>query len=102
VGTPEDIDMTELTLPPGRTGAPMGHAPSTWQQLRAHWQHWRDRQVAATRRRGERQALHELSDATLRDLGIARCELESMQAEIEGQVEATRMRVHRHERRCRL
>jgi len=94
--------MTELTLPHGRTGAPMGHAHSTWQRLRAHWQRWRDRQVAATRKRREWQALRELGDATLRDLGIARSELGSIQAEIDGHVEATRMRVHRHERRCWL
>jgi len=37
-----------------------------------------------------------LSDAALRDLGLARCELDSLRAEHEGRAERTRQRVTQH------
>jgi uncharacterized protein YjiS (DUF1127 family) len=40
-----------------------------------------------------RRALARLDAATLRDLGLARCEIDSVLAEAEGRVQATRTRV---------
>jgi len=92
--------MTELTLQHGRTRTTWGYALSTWHRLRALWRQLLDRNAAALRRRREWGALCELSDATLRDLGIARCELGSIRAELDGRQAATRMRVHWHGLRC--
>lgn len=49
----------------------------------------------AARRRlaHESTALAQLDDATLRDIGLARCEVESIAAEAQGLVDRTRLRV---------
>jgi uncharacterized protein YjiS (DUF1127 family) len=53
---------------------------------------WRDRrQIRATR-----LALMSLDDATLRDIGCARAEIESVAAEAHGVVAATRARLQGH------
>lgn len=49
---------------------------------------------AVAGRAARRNELHELSDATLRDLGLTRSELDSCWAESEGMAEATRRRLH--------
>lgn len=53
----------------------------------------RQRMRLRSARRAERRLLEGLSDATLRDLGLTRGELGSVQAEAEGRVQATRRRV---------
>lgn len=50
------------------------------------WQRQRDREAV-------RRTLDSLSDATLRDIGLARAELGSVAAELVGQAETTRRRI---------
>ena len=49
--------------------------------------------AAASRRAARRRAMHQMSDATLRDLGLHRSEIDSCWAESEGQTQATRLRL---------
>ena len=81
----------ELTLPPGcaREGT------SPWRRLLALAQGWWRRRAAAARRRDEWRTLEGLDPATLRDLGLDRSELGSIQAELAGNAPATRRRVRR-------
>lgn len=56
---------------------------------------WRD--LARTWRHTLAQARQEpIDEATLRDLGLARCELDSVGAEAEGRASRTRLRVAAH------
>jgi uncharacterized protein YjiS (DUF1127 family) len=70
--------------------APLGNVV---RYLRAMLQERLARAEAARRRAARRRALARLDAATLRDLGLARCEIDSVLAEAEGQAEATRTRV---------
>lgn len=54
---------------------------------------WLGRWRAAAGREAGRRELAGLSDGTLRDLGLRRCELSSVVAEVEGRVERTRTRL---------
>jgi uncharacterized protein YjiS (DUF1127 family) len=92
--------MNELTLRHGRSGMATGHPPSAWNRLCALWRRCGARHVEGSRRRRELRALRVMSDATLRDLGLERSEIASIQAEIDGRTAATRMRVMQHERGC--
>jgi uncharacterized protein YjiS (DUF1127 family) len=90
--------MTGLTLGHGHGGRPVERHLLAWHRLRALWRRRLDRQAEVRRQRRELCTLSGLSDATLRDLGLARSELGSIQAEIDGRATATRMRVWRYER----
>jgi uncharacterized protein YjiS (DUF1127 family) len=60
--------------------------------LRDAWADWRERRrILATRR-----TLMNLDDATLRDIGFVRAEIESVAAEAHGGVAATRARLLGH------
>ena len=91
--------MNELTLLHGGAIATR-HPPSAWYRLCALWRRWQAWHAQGSRRRRELRALRELSDATLRDLGLERSEIGSIQAEIDGRAAATRVRVLQHERGC--
>ena len=58
-------------------------------RLRAAWSAWRDRRAI----RATRFALMNLDNATLRDLGFARAEINSVVAEMHGGVAVTRVRL---------
>jgi uncharacterized protein YjiS (DUF1127 family) len=49
--------------------------------------------AAASRRAARRRAMHELSAATLRDIGLHPSEIDSCWAESEGLAQATRLRL---------
>jgi uncharacterized protein YjiS (DUF1127 family) len=69
---------------PGHAPHPADHrrpAAGWWQRLQSAWQRWAD----AT-------ATEELDAQTLRDIGLTRSELPSYRAEVDGLVEATRVR----------
>jgi uncharacterized protein YjiS (DUF1127 family) len=59
------------------------------------WAAWCD----ALSARRQQRALRQLDDSTLRDLGLARCEISSLAAELRGHAEATRVWALRAERR---
>lgn len=61
------------------------------------WTRWfsraADAMVRASRRRQAQRALSQLSDATLKDIGLRRCDIDSVaQAFAEGQPDPTRIR----------
>ena len=58
-------------------------------RLRVAWSAWRDRRAI----RATRFALMNLDNATLRDLGFARAEINSVAAEMHGGVAVTRVRL---------
>jgi uncharacterized protein YjiS (DUF1127 family) len=62
------------------------------QRLQGAWTAWRQRR----RMHATRVALMQLNDATLRDIGFVRAEIESVAAEADGGVAATRARLLRH------
>lgn len=67
------------------TGLGLGHAIGL---LAARFaRRWRDRPRTLR--------LQDLDEATLRDLGLTRCELSSLEWEASGRIEVTRQRVHR-------
>ena len=88
--------MTDRTHPPGAlaalglAGAPRG---GRIRLLRARfvagWECWR----AERRRVQARRELARLDPRTLRDIGIAPCEIDSLLAEMDGHAAATRTRV---------
>lgn len=63
-------------------------------RLAGAWHAWRH----ARERDAVRRSLAGLSDATLRDLGLRRCELGSVAAEVVGEAGSTRLRVRIGER----
>jgi uncharacterized protein YjiS (DUF1127 family) len=70
--------------------APAPDTAPTWRQrIAAAFQDWRDRQ----RERAIRTSLARLDAPTLRDLGVHRSELSSIDAEWQGRVELTRRRI---------
>jgi hypothetical protein len=67
-----------------RPQAEPGPLAALWRDLAGSWRHaWAQARVEA------------IDEATLRDLGVARCELESFRAETEGRAAHTRLRVAR-------
>ena len=76
--------MTRTLAPAWRPSRRLARWAALWQDLIGAWR-------LAIARRPEAQ----LDDAALRDLGLRRCELDSYLAELDGRVEATRVRAIR-------
>lgn len=77
--------MSSFAAPSMADAAP-GRAPaSLHERVQAWLARWRTRRAEV--------ALESLDDRSLRDLGLTRSELASVRAEVEGRVEATRLRV---------
>ena len=84
------IHSPGLLAAPGLPGAARSGAASRLvARLAAHWAHWR----AARRRSKARRELAQLDPRTLRDLGLAPCEIDSVLAELDGAALVSRARV---------
>jgi len=76
--------MTRTLAPAWRASPRLAHWVALWQDLIGAWR-------LAIARRPEAP----LDDAALRDLGLCRSELQSYLAEVDGRVDATRVRAIR-------